>query len=166
VELQARVTIAENPDTSPVIARSRAENVPKAVVVKAEEDTTAVAAVDPVAAITSAVAGAALIRAPDAALRADCPLEPNADRLLEMALLELLAGVASLPATVRTVCGTTGRPGSGVTTASSGPQATEQPHTRVPNEGAVAKTRKRTPISGLWPLQKRRRFCGSKLMPT
>jgi hypothetical protein len=149
-----------------VIARSRAENVPKAVVVKAAEDTTAVAAVDPVAAITSAVAGAALIRALDAALRADCLPELNADRLPAMELQELSAGAAWLQAIARTACGTTDRPGSGVTTARCGPQATERRPTVAPNEGAVVKTRKHTPISGLSQLQKRRRFCGSRPMPT
>jgi hypothetical protein len=115
---------------------------------------------------TTAVEAAEPIKAPDADLRADCLRVPSVDKVLEMALLGPLAGVALLRATVRTVCGMTDRPGSGVTTASSGPPATEPPHTRVPNEGAVAKTRKLTPISDLLQLQKRRRFCGSRLMPT
>jgi hypothetical protein len=99
---KARVTTAENKVTSLEIARSRVENVPKAVVVKAEADTTAVAAVDLAAATTSAVAAAALIREQAGALLAASPLAPNADRLPEMALLGPSAGVASPQETVRT----------------------------------------------------------------
>jgi hypothetical protein len=146
-ELKARVTTAENQDTSPVIAPSRVENVPKAVVDKGAEDTTDVAVADRAEAATSVVAAAGPIKAQAAVLRGASLLAPNADKVPETALPGPLDGAVSLRATVLTACVGTDRPGSGATTASCGPQATERPLTEAPRKGTVAKTRKRTPIS-------------------
>jgi hypothetical protein len=134
---------------------------------KAAEGTAdaASAAVDPAEADTSAVAVAALIREPAAAHLADCLLTPNVDRLLEMALLELLAGAESLPGTDLTASGTTDRLWSGVTTARCGPQAMGRPLTEAPRKGTV-KPEKPMPISALWRPRKRRRFFGLRPMPT
>jgi hypothetical protein len=91
-EHKARVTTAENKDTSPVIAPSRVENVPKAAEDKGEEDTTDVAGADRAEADTSAVAVAALIRELADALRGASLPAPNADRVPETALLARLDG--------------------------------------------------------------------------
>jgi hypothetical protein len=147
-EPKARVTIAENPDTSLEIARSRAENVPKAEATDVA-DTTDVAAADKAAEDTSAMAGAEPIKAPADALPDACLLELNADKAPEMEPPELLDGAVYLQATDPTASATTDRLGSGATTASSGPQAMERPLTVGRRKGTVAKTRKRMPILGL-----------------
>jgi hypothetical protein len=150
-----------------VIARNRAENVPKGVD-KDAEGTTDVdqVVVAPAEAATTDVAVAEHIKEQAADLLAASLLAPNADRVPETALLGLLAGAVCLRATSLTACAGMDKPGSGATTASCGPRATERPLTVAPRKGPVEKTRKPTPISGLWPLQKRSRSFGLKPTPT
>jgi hypothetical protein len=118
-EPKARVTTAENKATSLEIARNRAENVPKAED-KEEGDTTDVAVVGRAAEDTSAVAAAEPIKAPAGTLLGACPLMKNADRLHEMGPQELSDGAMCLQPIVRTACDMTAKPGSGVTTARCG----------------------------------------------